>query len=341
MTMNKNLIPIVTALALGLSGVGCNKSGKLNKTSEFTAPAGPMELKLKWPVGERVVQSIDVKQNMEISVPNQPQPTKQDVTLRQEYGLTVLKADANGGHEVELEFLNVKMSSGADGKPVFSYDSTKKPANDDTDPKAALGQQVMAALFQNIIGAKLQFFLDASNHVERIEGIEALTSSLGTSGQNGPATSIKHMFSKDYLTEMLGGNRYVPPKAVQPGDTWPLQMEYEVSELGTFVIDTSTTFVKWETRGKRNCARLEFQGTIKTKPGQNPPSTGLAINIQDGDISGVAWFDPELGKVIETIANQDMNMSMTVPRAGSSKSAAQQLTMHMKQEVNTKLESVK
>jgi hypothetical protein len=339
--MNKNLILIVAALALNLSGVGCNKSGKLNKVSTFTPPAGPVELKLKWPVGERVVQSLDLKQNMEISVPNRPQPIKQDVTMRQEYGLTVLKEDASGGREVELEFLSAQMAVTSGGKTVLSFDSTKKTANDNANPAAAAAQKSVAALFQNIIGAKLQFFLDASNQVERIEGIDALTSRLGTSGQADATAGIKHMFSEGYLKQMLEGNRYLPPKPVQPGDEWPLQMEYEMGELGTLMIDISTTFVRWETHGKRTCARLEFQGTFKTKPDQNPTSTGMAMNIQEGDSSGVSWFDPELGKVIETMANQDVKMSMTLPRTAFGKGVTQTMTMLMKQEVTMKLESVK
>ena len=92
--MNKNILLITVALALSLSGVGCNKSGKLDKASTFTPPSGPVELKLKWPVGERIVQSFDMKQNMEIFVPNQPDSIKQNMTMGQEYGLTVLKEDA-------------------------------------------------------------------------------------------------------------------------------------------------------------------------------------------------------------------------------------------------------
>jgi hypothetical protein len=67
--MNKNILLITVALALSLSGVGCNKSGKLDKGSTFKATSGPVELKLKWPVGQRVVQSFDMKQSAEISIP--------------------------------------------------------------------------------------------------------------------------------------------------------------------------------------------------------------------------------------------------------------------------------
>ena len=56
--MNKNLIFITTALALSLLWVGCNKSGKLARPSTFATPSGPVELKLKWPQGERIVVPV-------------------------------------------------------------------------------------------------------------------------------------------------------------------------------------------------------------------------------------------------------------------------------------------
>ena len=82
---------MAVTLALSLSWVGCNKSGKLDTKSEFKAPSGPVELKLKWPLNERVVMNMDMKQNMEMFMPNQPGSMKQDMTMGQKYVLTVLK----------------------------------------------------------------------------------------------------------------------------------------------------------------------------------------------------------------------------------------------------------
>ena len=45
--MNKKLFLITATLASTLLWVGCNKSGKLDKASTFTPPAGPMMLKVK------------------------------------------------------------------------------------------------------------------------------------------------------------------------------------------------------------------------------------------------------------------------------------------------------
>ena len=335
--MKKHILLITVTLALGLSWVGCNKSGKLDTVSKFTAPAGPVELKLKWPVGERVVQNIDMKMNMEISVPNQPTPIKQDMTMGQGYALSVLKETADGGREVELEFLSTRMMMVMGGKTMMDYDSTKKPSNDRKDPMTATFQKT----FQNIIGSKIQYFLDASNHVERIEGVDALVNRLTTGGQGDPTAGVKSMFNEGYLKQMIGDSQYMPSKPVQPGDTWPVQLDISMGELGTMEMNYNFTFQSWEQHGKRTCARLEFQGTVKTKPDQNSKSAGMTMIIQDGNSSGVSWFDPELGIVIETTINQDIKMTMTVPMNLRGKAITQTVTNIMSQAITVKLDSVK
>ncbi|MGD0088051.1 MAG: hypothetical protein ABSC24_13085, partial [Verrucomicrobiota bacterium] len=120
--MNRNLVLIGAALAMSLAWAGCNQSGKLNQSSAFTPPNGPVELKLKWPPGERIVQDMDMKQTIAFSAPGQPAPVKQDTTMGQEYGLTVLKENPDGGHEVEMDFLGARMGVTMGGKTMFDYD---------------------------------------------------------------------------------------------------------------------------------------------------------------------------------------------------------------------------
>jgi hypothetical protein len=102
-------------------------------------------------------------------------------------------------------------------------------------------------------------------------------------------------------------------------------------------------FASWEMHGKRNCARLEFQGTIKGKPDSAAKAPGMSISIQDGTTSGVSWFDPELGITIDTTMNQDLKMAIQVPQNPRAKNggAMQNLTSQMNQAVNIKLVSVK
>jgi hypothetical protein len=335
--MNKNIFLITAALASSLFWVGCNKSGKLNKASTFTPPAGAVELKLKWPVGECIVMDTDTKQNTEIFMPNQPGSMKQDMTMGQKYGLTVLKETTGGGHEVEMEFLSARMFMAMRGKTMVDYDSDKKAGGDKANP--------VAEIFGKSIGAKIQYFLDASNEVERIEGVDELGNRLSSGGQVDPGVQIfkSFMFGKDHFKQMMSANRFMPPKPVQPGDTWPGMLSFEMAPLGTMVLNFDCTFQSWEMHGKRNCARIEFQGTVKSTPGADANPSGLSMTITDGDFSGISWFDPELGITIDMTMNQNMKMTMNMPMNGRGNAAAKTQTMTnvMNQVINIKLDSVK
>ena len=81
--------------------------------------------------------------------------------------------------------------------------------------------------------------------------------------------------------------------------------------------------------GERNCARLEFQGGLKTKPGATPDPLGMTMEIQNGNTSGVSWFDPELG----ITNNSKTKKGVANP--------PQKITNQMSQALNIKLDSVK
>ena len=339
--MKKNLLLITVTLALGFSWVGCNKAGKLHEASTFKAPSGPAELKLKWPVGERIVQDMEMKQDMDISIPGQTAPMKQHMTTGQKYGLTVVKETPGGGHEVELEFLTARMSM-AMGNKTLDYDSTKKLAVDRANPTVAAAQKSLADMFGKIIGSKIQYFLDANSDVEGMQGVDELENRLSSGAQADWFAPFREtMFSKDRFKQIMSANRFMPPKAVQPGDTWPVKQSFEMGPIGTMSMDFNCTFQSWELHGKRNCARFEFQGTMKSTPAANAKPAGLSMTITDGDISGVSWFDPELGITIDTTINEDINMVMNMPMNMRGKNITQTMTNVMKQTITIKLDSVK
>jgi Family of unknown function (DUF6263) len=335
--MNKNIFLIMAVLASGLVWAGCNKAGKLSQTSKFIPPAGPVELQPKWPVGEQVVQSYDMKMNSEISVPGQPNPIIQDSVMGQKYRLTVLKAEADGGRELEMEFLAMRLKVEQGGKTVLDYDSDKKATTGRKNASVAAIEKI----FKNIVGTKIQYYLDASNHVVRIEGVDQLTSRLATGGAPEATAGIKNMFGEDYLKQMMDRSRYFPPNPVQPGDGWPVQMDLPMGNLGSLVMDYHYTFQNWEKRGPRMCARLEFDGTLKSKPGENPAAGGVSMKIQDGSTAGASWFDPELGMIIDSTANQNLTLVMSMPINVRGKTVTQTMTNLMHQTITTKVESVK
>jgi hypothetical protein len=234
-----------------------------------------------------------------------------------------------------MEFLGVQMAMSMGGKSMINYDSSKKSADDSKNP--------VAAMFQKIIGAKLQYFMDASNRVDRIEGMDALLGRLESGGRPDMTTGLKSMFNEGYFKQIMDTARYLPTKPVQPGDTWPIQMEIPMGPVGIIKIDYTVTFQSWEQHGKRMCARLEIQGTLKSNPSPDPSTGGMNMNISDGNVSGVSWFDPELGMVIDSNTDQDIKMTITMPAGprGNAAGKTQTITSAMKQLVTIKLDSVK
>lgn len=332
--MNKKLSLFILTLAATLAVTGCGKkSGKLADRSTFKTPSGPVELKLKWVQGERIVQDMDMKQNMEISIPGQPAPMKQNMTMGQQYGLTVLKESPDGSHEVEMEFLSARMGMKMGDKTLMDYDSAKKAAADKPNP--------VADMFGKIVGSKILFYLNASNTVERVEGVDDMVARLSTGAKADALAPLKGMYNEGYFKQMMSANRFMPPKAVQPGDTWPVQVEFPMSTLGIMVMNYTFTFQGWEMHGQRNCARMEFQGTITTRPDAGAKAGAMSISIIDGSTTGISWFDPEFGKTIETSMNQDMKMAITMPSNPRSPGKAQSMTNQMNQVIVIKLVSVK
>jgi hypothetical protein len=308
----------------------------LNENSTFKPPSGPVELKLKWPVGQRAIQNLEVKMNMEITGQGLPGPIKQDMVLGEKYGLHVISADGLGGHQIEMEFQAMRMKLDQGGKTLVDYDSEQGTSKTGKDPALADMQKT----FEKVVGARIQYFLDASNQVQRIEGMDALTSQVSAGGRTEGASSMKSMFNEESLKQMISG-QHLPPKPVQPGDSWPEKMDIAMGDLGTMSMDYTFTFVRWEAHGKRTCARLEFQGSMKSKANPTPNPAGMTVNVENGDSSGVSWFDPELGMVVDTTMNQDLNMNMTMPVPGRGKNATQTLKNVMKQAITMKVDSVK
>jgi len=332
--IDKKIVLIGVVLALSLPWTGCKKSTVVKTTT--SQPSGPVELKLKWPEGRQMVQSFELKMDNEMNVPGAPAAVKQDMTMDQKYGMTVLKDRPDGKHEVEFEFLSSRMLMKMGDKVMFDTDSTeKKPGN---------VANSMNGVFKKLIGAKIHFLLDASNRVEKVEGIQDLQSRLSSGKANDPTGAMNSMFKEDYFKQMMDHGRNLPPKAVSPGDTWPVQLEIDMGELGVMDMNYTYTLENWEQRNDRYCARIGIDGTLKVKPGENPQTKGMNLAIEGGKSTGETWFDLDLGMFVDTTINQDMKLTITVPNQGRNKANApktQTITGTIDQVITMKLDSVK
>ena len=335
--MKKNLILISLLLAAGLTFSGCKKSTVIKETT--SAPTGAVELKLKWPVGRSMVQNMDVRHTGELNVPHQPNPIKQDLSMGQKYALTV-RADrpANAGKELEMEFLEFRMKMTMGGKPMVNYDSSDKPSASDTN--------IIASTLEKVIGSKLRFLMDPSNRVEVVIGAEEFQKRMEGSGNDPSRAIFKSMFNEDHFKNMLNFAQGLPDKPVQPGDKWTAKNEMSMGEMGEMIIESAYTFENWEQLDGRYCARLSFDGTLKTNPNRAPKTQGVTMNLQNGVTSGHTYFDIDMGMFVKTVMNQDMKMVITVPNPGrnqppGARNQPMTMTNTMNQAITVLLEDVK
>src|SRR5436190_6016710 len=245
-------------LAALLICAGCKKSGtpaagsKGDASESVTKDNDPVTLKVKWPMGNRYTQRMEVVGDSETRMPQMPKPMAQKINLNQEYNVTVVGQQPKSGPELELEFESTEMDVNVNGKPVVNLDTKAEAGAAETDP--------MLAGFRQVVGSKIKFFLNESNLVEKVEGVkEFLAKATGASNPQARAT-MQGMFNEDYFKQMVDFQRGLPAKPVKAGDSWPVKMDLTAPVLGKMNIDMNYTFTGWQQREKRQCAAIDLAG---------------------------------------------------------------------------------
>jgi hypothetical protein len=328
--MNKAITLISLAVVAG--GVllsGCSKPKKPATPSVSSDPSGatavtaaaddPVDMKIKWAAGKTFAMRMSFDQDMDMKVPNQPDPVKQQVKMTQNFSLSALKKLDNGGWELQLEFENETMEVLAGGRSVLTFDSNENPAEETNNPAAAI--------LRAMVGARLQYFTDASGKVEKMGGVDELmkrVSAVGTQQQRG---MFQQMFSEDTLKRYGSFSEALPNRIVKIGESWPQKNDI-VSTIGTLALDMNYTFKNWEQHGDRKCAHVEATGTITTKT-VTAANVGAAVEVQNGKITGDFWFDPELGMIVDVHNNQDMTLKITTRTQNLSQQLSQKVRLSM------------
>jgi hypothetical protein len=293
-------------------------SGASNATAA-TASDGPVDMKIKWAVGKTFAMRMDLDQGTEMKLPNQPDPVKQNVKLTQNFSLSGLKKLDNGGWELQLEFENETMEVLMGGRSVLTFDSNENPAQETNNPAAGI--------LRAMIGARLQYFTDASGKVEKMGGVDDLMKRISTVGTQQQRNMFQQMFSEDTLKRYGSFSEALPNRIVNVGESWPQKNDI-VSTIGTLTLDMNYTFKNWEQHGDRKCAHVDATGTIVTKT-VTAANVGAAVEVQDGKITGDFWFDPELGMIVDVHNTQDMTLKITT--------RTQNLTQQLSQKVRLSL----
>ncbi len=287
-----------------------------------TSSGNPVEMKVRWMAGKTYAMRVERVETVETKASNQPQPMKQLVNLTQDYNLSACEKPGNGGWQLQLEFTGETMDVNQGGRKVSSFDSKQDLARDASNP--------LARMLRKLIDTRIQYVTDADGRVEKVEGVEELMRQIGTIGSPQDRALFKQMFSGDILKEYASFAAMMPDRKVAIGDRWQEQREF-VSPVGILTrSDMEYTFKNREQHRDRQCLHIEIAGSISSKTdaaAQNSP-----YRIKPGKIAGDAWFDPELGMVVD--ATYDQNLAVEIMNRG------QTVTLKLTQKIRLTLMDV-
>lgn len=174
-----------------------------------------------------------------------------------------------------------------------------------------------------------------------MEGVDELVQRIQSVTQTDPLTEdIKKLFGPVFFQQFTNTRAFLPRQAVQPGDTWSYPREYSVAGTGIEVWEYKVLFQSWEMHENHRCARLQFQGVMKVKPDPNLKRDENTYRPRDGVSEGVAWFDPELGQMVEANIKNDVNVDKLPKNPDGTPGAAGQplVTTQRHQVITIKLE---
>ncbi|MSU62669.1 MAG: hypothetical protein EXS31_09775 [Pedosphaera sp.] len=326
-------LAIGTAMLLFLNACSKSEQGAPSAPSASKSPiasavvttGGPVELKAKWPVGNKYTYRMDMAQKFVFKMAGKPM--EQNVTISQTYSLTPLKEREGGGREVELEFVAMEMDFKM-GEMTMSFDSKS-----DSDA----GGNPFAGVFKKVMGSKLAMLLDGKGQMESIPKYQEWKDSISEGSNPMTQGMLQGMYSEDTFKQLVGGSAVFPDRALKPGETWPHKMEVGAGPLGKLAIDLQLTLKGMEARENHQCARIESTGTLKSGGSGEAGPMGK-MTIQEGTLKGVTWFDTELGAMIESASDQFMKFKMEPPDgAPAPPGAAGGMSADMSQKITVKL----
>ena len=274
---------------------------QINQSPTFTPSAGLVELKEKWPAGKHYVTTYDLEENTAILLQGRSNTVNEAITFGYQMGHTVVQETPDGGHELALEFLSARMRAKMGDHTILDYNSAEQSSADQTNG--------VAAVFGKVVGSKIHYFLNASNDGERLDGVGELVQRIQSVPQTDSFTGdMKNLFGAAFFEQLTNDNPFLPRQAVQPGDTWASHREQPVAGTGIEGWDFKVVFQSWEMHANHRCARLELQGIMKVKPDPNSKRDETTYRARDCVSEGVAWFDPELGQMVEADLKNDINV---------------------------------
>jgi hypothetical protein len=256
---------------------------------------GPVDFSLKWEKGKTYRHQVTMTQSTEFSSPLLPQPIKQVTSQLQQIDLSILGDRDGAGYEIEAKYASQKTTMKMDGLPNQGGQGTDSSPLEDTD--------------KNIRGASYTVLLDAKGKIEDIRNEEAFYEKALKGIPAAMKPMLESYFTKDALKISTPIFPWLPNEPKSVGDKWPVKKQISMGPLGTIDVNLDIQLSGWEDRKGKNCAVLEFSGTV-IGTGEVIANQVVPMKITGGTIFGKAWYDPSNNRVLESETTQSMTMEV-------------------------------
>jgi hypothetical protein len=256
----------------------------------FAAAAEPVQFTIKFPPGEVDHQTSSMEMTQSASIEKLPVKRQQTMNMVAKTTLRQIKSDASGC-TVELTYDGMQLTG-----------SFFQSVSDELD-------KTLAAF----IGQKLTLHFDPAGLVDKVEGVDAITSKLppGTA-----RVAVKAFLSDERIKDEFktGIEQLLPKKPVSVGDTWETEMSHKMGSV-VVKIKSQVKFVALDQRDGHQIARLEFtgKGTVSSSATAVVPT----VSFNDLEQNGTAEFDLTRGWLTSQAVEQTMKGEMHINRLGA------------------------
>jgi hypothetical protein len=301
----KTTTTILSLVLLAGAWAGCSKksgatAGPPEKQIIGTDAANePTPFKLAWLPGKRYSFRIETVIGTDITPPGSPTNRIVVSAISQDYSFSV-GAPQNGVQELDMEITAQRFFYQLAEKNYLISDSRQSTDEDAADP--------ISPFLRRLLNQPFKCFV-ADGALVRTEGLDALTADV-ENGHPKLKPLVQGVLNENNLKIMFDTlNASQPDAPVKIGDSWPIHLEMDPYGANALIQDGHNTFTNWDMCDNRQCIHTLYQGNFSPKAGG--PDGSRQTEIQDGTLSGEAWFDPQLGMLVRSFTVEHLNGTIT------------------------------
>ena len=283
------------------------------------APAAvPSETRLAWKLHEGEVLRYRIIQDIRQEMSPMGMQTNSQVGQVLKEKVQGVAPDGTAKLEVTWEALRYRLDSPMGGG--LDYDSTKDSTDAPAGPMKGLSK---------VVGSVFRLEMKPTGEIVALSGIDEVMTKITSGGDLGPMGPMLSKSFNDASMKRALETVLLPEKALTDGETWKREAQFDVPALGKLKIDFDFKLDGTEMVAGAKAAKVGVLYSMSLAGGK-PDMTGMPgadqfdidLSMNDAKGEGTIHFSPDLGRMVKTQLDSDMDMAMVLKPKGEAKADA-------------------